>query len=158
MTYPIVFRIVLENIHQLKSTAEFVINQALSNTVTTFCRPHVLLKLRMTFNITTEDFERYRLNVEVRDEGTVQLILDSHSGASTQQTWIRRRPLGQGAFGEVWQERWEDKHGDWHYRAVKTCSERRMRAARVDYKRELSALAAFSKSEVKMIIILYYPC
>jgi hypothetical protein len=107
----------------------------------------------MSINLAPEDFEKYRLDVEIRDEGTVRLVRDSFGGANTWQTWTRRRSLGQGAFGEVCQEMWEDKHGDLHYRAVKTCSERKMRAARVDYKRELSALAAFSKSEVKKILI-----
>jgi hypothetical protein len=110
----------------------------------------------MSANINTEDFEKHRLEVEVREDCTVQTVRDLLSGAITQQTWKRRRLLGHGGFGEVWQEGWEDKHGDWHYRAVKICSQRTMRVARIDYKRELSALAAFSRSEVKKILPLIY--
>lgn len=99
----------------------------------------------------TEDIyglEKYRLTVAVRDGCTSQLVRDSSSGVDAWQEWRRKRHLGQGSFGEVWQEVWEDEDGDWHYRAVKACSEEGMRAAQIDYKRELSALAAFSKSEV----------
>jgi hypothetical protein len=109
----------------------------------------------MSLKTADEDFERYRLEVETRDDCTIQLVRDSLSRTDTWQIWSRKRSLGQGAFGEVWQESWEDKHGDWHYRAVKICSQRKMQAAKVDFKRELSALAAFSKSEVKKILILF---
>jgi len=102
----------------------------------------------MSINNAKDDFEKYRLTVQVRDESTLQLIPDATTGIDTWRTWRRKRHLGQGAFGEVWQEGTEDQYGDWHYRAVKVCSERKMQAAQIDYKRELSALAAFSKSAV----------
>lgn len=102
----------------------------------------------MSVTKAAEEFEKYKLNVEIQDGYTLQHVRDSTSGINTCQTWKRRRYLGHGTFGEVWQEGWEDEYGDWHYRAVKSCSERKMRDAKIDYKRELSALAAFSKSEV----------
>lgn len=79
----------------------------------------------MSINIAADDFEDYRLDVEFGDKCTLQRFRGSPSGANTWQTWSRARSLGQGAFGEVWQERWEDEHGDWHYRAVKICSEQK---------------------------------
>lgn len=102
----------------------------------------------MNLDDTAEEFEKYRLTVRVHAEQSLQLVPDHTNNTHEWQSWKRRRALGQGAFGEVWQEGWEDKYGDWHYRAVKSCSERMMQAARIDYKRELSALAAFSNSEV----------
>ena len=102
----------------------------------------------MNISIFAEDFEKYRLDAEARDDCAFQVVPDSVGGASTWKTWERKKLLGQGAFGEVWQEECKDKHGDWHYRAIKVCSKRKMQAAQVDYRRELSALAAFSRSEV----------
>lgn len=96
----------------------------------------------------TEEFERYRLEVEALNGHHSQHVYDPVSKKSTWQVWMRKRPLGHGAFGEVQQEMWYDDSGDIHYRAVKICSEARMKSAQIDYKRELSALAAFSKSEV----------
>jgi hypothetical protein len=111
----------------------------------------------MRVNIVAEDFDAYRLDVEVRDEHTIQLVRDSSSGANTEQIWVRQKSLGHGGFGEVWQESWRDSRRDWHYRAVKICSEKKMQRAGVDYKRELSALAAFSESKVKEMMICVRP-
>lgn len=102
----------------------------------------------MSTPVAAEEFERYKLTVRVRDDCTLQLVRDPISGSDTWQKWKWRRDLGHGAFGEVWQEEFKDEHGDKHYRAVKLCSKRMMREAQIDYKRELSALAAFSRSEV----------
>lgn len=106
----------------------------------------------MNLDKTAQEFEKYRLIVQIDNDHTLQLVREPYSDTTTWQRWKRRRDLGQGAFGQVWQEAREDEYGDWHYRAVKTCSERSMQAARIDYKRELSALAAFSNSEVSQAV------
>lgn len=95
-----------------------------------------------------EEFEKYRLNVQVHPDHSVQFVHDPSSNITARQTWQRRKHLGKGGFGSVWQEGWEDADGDWHYRAVKICSEQEMQVRRIDYKRELLALAAFSNSNV----------
>ena len=101
-----------------------------------------------------EEFGKYKLDATSHDGRTHQLVCRSLSGAGSWQIWKRARSLGQGGFGHVWQESWEDEHGDRHFRAVKVCSHQKMQSARTDYKRELSALAAFSNSEVPKILNL----
>ena len=100
----------------------------------------------------TDDFENYRLNATTRRGKTIQFVFDAVTGHQVQQTWNRRRHLGAGAFGEVWQEGREDEYSDWHYRAVKSCSARHLETTQVDYRRELAALALFSRSEVSSTI------
>lgn len=94
------------------------------------------------------DFERYRLTVQTHGDHTLQPTRDSTDDLATWQTWRRGRSLGAGGFGEVHQQVWEDEHHDRHYRAVKVCNEQTMQARKIDYKRELSTIAAFSNSQV----------
>lgn len=79
---------------------------------------------------------------------SIQIVRNSIGNIEKQQVWQRKDRLGKGAFGEVWKEVWEDQNRDWHYRAVKICSEADTETARKYHQRELSALAAFSRSEV----------
>lgn len=101
----------------------------------------------MVTNESSSDLEKYRLTVDVSNDHVIQHARDS-TGRATSQTWRQGRKLGQGGFAEVFQQVWEDEHDDVHYRAVKVCLERNMKNNKIDYKRELSALAAFSNSEV----------
>lgn len=104
-----------------------------------------------------EEFEKYRLVVDFRDDCTLQTVHDSSSNLTSVQTWNRKKELGDGAFSEVWQEESKDEYGDWQYRAVKVCSLRKLRAVQIDYKRELVALAAFSESKVCFLPHIFWP-
>lgn len=97
------------------------------------------------------DFEKYKLPVQIRGDHTLQRTIDSTTGLTTWQTWRRGRSLGHGASGAVHQQVWEDEHHDLHYRAVKVCLVQTLQTTSIGYKRELSALAAFSNSEVSTI-------
>jgi hypothetical protein len=56
--------------------------------------------------------------------------------------------IGEGAFGQVWRELHCQADGQQEARAVKVIEKQRMRAYNVDFKKELLALAKFSKNEV----------
>lgn len=112
----------------------------------------------MASNVAVQDFERYRLSVQTHANGFLQPGHNSTSDISTWQTWRVGRFLGEGGFGEVHQQVSEDEHHDFHYRAVKEFKQKTMQARRIDYKRELSVLAAFSNSEVNRNLFLAIRC
>ena len=101
-------------------------------------------------------FEKFKLDAEFRDDCTLQCVKTSFSGPRTWQVWKRARLLGGGRFGKVWQESLEGPNGDWLYRAVKVCPQEEMKSAGVDYKRELSALAAFSASKYAGFFVSFH--
>ena len=102
----------------------------------------------MTREATLGDLENYRLDASFSDTETSQSVRSLAGSQSTRQIWKRTRSLGSGSFGQVWQEALESEHGDWQYRAVKVCSRIQMQRTGVDYRRELSALAGLSSSQV----------
>ena len=68
-----------------------------------------------------------------------------------EKRWYKDKVLGHGSFGEVYLEvcRQEDNTVD--TRAVKRVEKAKMRSWKVDYKRELIALAQFSKVQVQSV-------
>jgi serine/threonine protein kinase len=62
-----------------------------------------------------------------------------------EKRWDREQNIGRGAFGEVWLEV-KREHGDVQKRAVKVINKSLMRGLKLDYKKELHALAKFSKA------------
>lgn len=61
--------------------------------------------------------------------------------------WCRQELLGSGSFGDVWLEVMEDQPDV--KRAVKVIQKKRMKDAKIDYTKELKALAEFSKAKVR---------
>jgi hypothetical protein len=62
-----------------------------------------------------------------------------------EKRWYRQQSLGRGSFGAVWLEVYRDDVGKVANRAVKEIDKRHMQAVKLDYKRELLALAKLSK-------------
>ncbi len=60
--------------------------------------------------------------------------------------WRRQELLGSGSFGDVWLEVMENQPDT--KRAVKVIQKRRMKDAKIDYTKELKALAEFSRAKV----------
>ena len=60
--------------------------------------------------------------------------------------WRRQELLGSGSFGDVWLEVLQDQPD--MKRAVKVIQKRRMKDAKIDYTKELKALAEFSRAKV----------
>ena len=60
--------------------------------------------------------------------------------------WRRQELLGSGSFGDVWLEVLQDQPDV--KRAVKVIQKRRMKNAKIDYTKELKALAEFSRAKV----------
>jgi len=89
----------------------------------------------------------FLIDAQFHEDHTEQtLTLDE--GRQSQQIWKRGRALGKGSFGSVFQERWEDENGSFEYRAVKVCSLLSLKSSNIDFRRELSALAALSSPQV----------
>ena len=102
----------------------------------------------MTRETTLGNLESYRLDATFSNTNTLQFVHSLAGSQSTRQTWKRARSLGFGSFGQVWQEALESEYSEWQYRAVKVCSRIQMQRAGIDYRRELSALAGLSSSQV----------
>ncbi|CAG9937247.1 unnamed protein product [Clonostachys rosea f. rosea IK726] len=65
-----------------------------------------------------------------------------------EETWRRRKKLGSGSFGCVWLEERLDGDGTGRLRAVKEITKSREgKGSRIDYNRELEAIAKFSHSK-----------
>lgn len=62
--------------------------------------------------------------------------------------WNRIEQLGVGGFGEVWLEQKVEGPGALTARAVKLVNKARMKRYDVNFKREITALARFSKPQV----------
>ena len=60
--------------------------------------------------------------------------------------WLRQELLGSGSFGDVWLEVLQDQPDV--KRAVKVIQKRKMKDAKIDYTKELKALAEFSRAKV----------
>ena len=60
--------------------------------------------------------------------------------------WRRQELLGSGSFGDVWLEVLQDQPD--MKRAVKVIQKRKMKDAKIDYTKELKALAEFSRAKV----------
>lgn len=73
-----------------------------------------------------------------------------------EQRWLRMEKIGDGAFGQVWREVKYRADGGQDVRAVKAIEKSRMTRLGVDHKKELLALAKFSKQEVRNLVGLLY--
>jgi hypothetical protein len=67
--------------------------------------------------------------------------------ARIERRWYKKKSLGSGSFGEVWLE--QENSDLAQLRAVKAIKKAQMERVKIDYMRELTALAHFSKPKVK---------
>ena len=97
------------------------------------------------------DFEHYKIESVFYPDYVQQIeyISDAARGlrrAKVERRWKRHQTIGEGGFGSVWLER--DMGNLALARAVKTIKKSQIRQSMFDYKRELKAMAEFSKPKV----------
>lgn len=96
------------------------------------------------FKLDAEVFPEYTLHTSYRANRTRGLRKEK-----VEARWDRQRSIGQGSFGEVWLEvKFQGTGAATDERAVKIINKSQMSTFKIDYRREISALATFSKSQV----------
>ncbi|KAI9155402.1 Calcium/calmodulin-dependent protein kinase type 1 [Paramyrothecium foliicola] len=77
----------------------------------------------------------------------VSSVESGHRRTRHEETWARRRELGNGTFGRVWLEECEAGPKQGQLRAVKQIAINRDSSVSIDYGRELEAMAKFSNEK-----------
>jgi hypothetical protein len=103
--------------------------------------------------MSSEDLlDHFKLEAEVNSEHTLHVTYKINRARGEREKiekqWKRTDRIGEGTFGQVWRELHSRQDGHEEVRAVKVVEKQRMRAYNVDFKKELLALAKFSKPEV----------
>jgi hypothetical protein len=111
--------------------------------------------------MSSEDLlDHFKLEAEVFPEYTLHpsYRLNRTRGVreKIEKKWKRMESIGAGTFGQVWREIHCQSDGTQDVRAVKVIEKQRMRAQQIDFKKELLALAKFSKDEVLYTIPRFY--
>ena len=79
-----------------------------------------------------------------------------HRKLKVEERWDNVRPIGYGAFGEVWQQKRKSSN---EQRAVKVLRKQQMKSWGINYEREIEALAKFDKAEVSFSFVqIGIPC
>lgn len=94
--------------------------------------------------------DHFRQEAIVTEQHTTHIELRTYRSQGRRQVqvetrWIRDKIIGSGAFGDVWLESRQKEDDVRAMRAVKVISKHRMQDCNIDYKKELLALAKFSK-------------
>ena len=94
--------------------------------------------------------EHFKLDAQIYNDHTLHTEYESDPArgmrkARVEKRWDKERHIGHGAFGDVWLEVHKERDGLTTERAVKIIQKRRMESVKVDYKRELLALAKLSR-------------
>ena len=110
--------------------------------------------------MSTEDLlDHYKLEAEVFPEHTLHVVYKINRARGERERiekqWKRMESIGEGTFGQVWRELHCQEDGYREVRAVKAIAKQRIRAYNVDFKKELLALAKFSKPEVPEIPAIF---
>ena len=96
--------------------------------------------------------DHFKLEAEVFPEHTLHFTYKKNRARGGQEKiekqWNRMESIGEGTFGRVWRELHCQLGGNQEVRAVKVIEKQRIKAYKVDFKKELLALAKFSKDEV----------
>ena len=95
--------------------------------------------------------EIYRLQADCFEHHVIHTSYHSDRARNVRKVKIERRwdnttRIGHGSFGEVWLQK---SQGD--ERAVKKLSKYRMEDLGIDYRKELDAMACFSRPRVKKL-------
>ena len=103
--------------------------------------------------MSTDDLlDHFKLEAEVLPDHTLHVSYRPNRARGVREKvvtkWQRVACVGEGAFGKVWREQHQQPDGTHQVRAVKIIGKQGMSASRVDFKKELLALAKFSKEEV----------
>lgn len=102
---------------------------------------------------TSDLLDHFKLDAKFFPNYTLQTSYEPDNTRGRQKKkietkWFRTTTIGHGSFGEVWLETESQEEGKANQRAVKILNIRQMNAHGIDYRRELTALAKFSKSQV----------
>ncbi|KIX07874.1 uncharacterized protein Z518_02528 [Rhinocladiella mackenziei CBS 650.93] len=94
--------------------------------------------------------EHFKLDAQIYGDHTLHIehVSDPARGlrkARVERKWYKERNIGHGAFGEVWLEVQKKRGQVTAERAVKRIQKCRMESVKIDYKRELLALAKLSR-------------
>jgi hypothetical protein len=94
--------------------------------------------------------EHFKLDAQVFGEHTlhIEYVSDPARGirkARIEKRWDKERYIGHGAFGDVWLEVQKERGQVAAERAVKSIQKRQMESVKIDYRRELLALAKLSR-------------
>lgn len=94
--------------------------------------------------------DHFRQEAVVTEQHTTHIELRTYRSQGRRQVqvetrWAREKIIGSGAFGDVWLESRQKEDAVRAMRAVKVISKHRMQECDIDYKKELLALAKFSK-------------
>ena len=96
--------------------------------------------------------DHFKLEAEVFPKHTLHFTYKKNRARGGQEKiekqWNRMESIGEGTFGKVWRELHCQPGGNQEVRAVKVIEKQRIKAYKVDFKKELLALAKFSKNEV----------
>jgi serine/threonine protein kinase len=112
----------------------------------------------MTSSQSLDLLEHFRQDAVVTAECTthVEYKADRIRGIrreKVEKRWYRQRAIGHGSFGDVWLEVRQEDNDD-EKRAVKIMNKGQMLGLGVDYKKELLALAKFSKLQYQQEQVL----
>ena len=96
--------------------------------------------------------DHYKLKAEIFHDHTIHTSYQRNHQRGTREKvetkWDRQDRIGDGAFGKVWKESCQLPGGTSVVRAVKEVDKHRMEQCKIDFKKELLALAKFAKDEV----------
>ena len=94
----------------------------------------------------------YKLKAEIFHDHTIHSSYQRNHQRGTREKvetkWNRQERIGDGAFGKVWKESCQPPDDKSVVRAVKEVDKHRMEQYRIDFKKDLLALAKFAKDEV----------
>jgi hypothetical protein len=102
----------------------------------------------MTMALPRQDLvEHFRFDAEFSNNCVKHVFLKSDRirglrKVKVVETWRREKKIGEGGFGNVWLEVEDEKATQ---RAVKQIQKTRITSSRIDYQRELLAMATLSK-------------
>jgi hypothetical protein len=106
--------------------------------------------------------EHFKLDAQCDNDRTIvtEHVSDTARGmreVRVETIWYKEKDIGHGSFGEVWLEAQRDGGQMTATRAIKKIGKRRMKSFKIDYKRELYALAKLSRvGDVKTILETYH--
>jgi len=133
----------------------------LDQTLSSHCTRQIVDTVINAMSSAEDLLDHFKLDAEYRNDGEfhngyslhTSYISDHARGKRKEKVetkWFRQRIIGEGSFGQVWLEVQYKGEAILRKRALKVLEKRRLRLFDIDYKKELLALAKFSKSQVRI--------